>query len=292
MAAKLHFSLVSPERELFAGEVDQVDAPGSEGDFGVLAGHAPFMTTLKEGRVKATDDGDVTRVFGGARRFRRCDCRRAHHSGGARRRGYLAAWTWPLAPQSLSLEGFVGHDRQLLRKRYTHAPSARQPDRLWPPRANAFARNRRQPRRARANAGRDASRPPPAAGGRPAPPPRALRPRPRRLHQRRYVGFGPAWTGATPTAEPPVSPRGDSDSRPPPPRPPPSALRHCRLPPRRRPIRRRFAVPDVLQKVCIPSAGRQPAAASADRQGGYGLRKPSDYNCGGQLRSRRPTTSR
>jgi F-type H+-transporting ATPase subunit epsilon len=62
MAAKLHFSLVSPERELFSGEVDQVDAPGSEGDFGVLFGHAPFMTTLKEGRVKAYD-GDDTRVF-------------------------------------------------------------------------------------------------------------------------------------------------------------------------------------------------------------------------------------
>jgi F-type H+-transporting ATPase subunit epsilon len=62
VAAKLHFSLVSPERELFSGDVDQVDAPGSEGDFGVLAGHAPFMTTLKEGRVKAYD-GDVTLTF-------------------------------------------------------------------------------------------------------------------------------------------------------------------------------------------------------------------------------------
>ena len=62
MAAKLHFSLVAPERELYAGDVDQVDAPGSEGDFGVLAGHAPFMTTLKEGRVKAYD-GDETMVF-------------------------------------------------------------------------------------------------------------------------------------------------------------------------------------------------------------------------------------
>ena len=62
MAAKLHFSLVSPERELFSGQVDQVDAPGSEGDFGVLFGHAPFMTTLKEGRVKAYD-GDETMVF-------------------------------------------------------------------------------------------------------------------------------------------------------------------------------------------------------------------------------------
>ncbi len=57
MADKLHFSLVSPERELFSGEVDQVDAPGMEGDFGVLAGHAPFMTTLKEGRVHVHVDG-------------------------------------------------------------------------------------------------------------------------------------------------------------------------------------------------------------------------------------------
>jgi F-type H+-transporting ATPase subunit epsilon len=60
MAEKLHFSLVSPERELFAGLVDQVDAPGSEGDFGVLSGHAPFMTALKEGPVRVHNDGTVT----------------------------------------------------------------------------------------------------------------------------------------------------------------------------------------------------------------------------------------
>jgi F-type H+-transporting ATPase subunit epsilon len=67
MAGKLHFSLVSPERELFAGEVDQVDAPGTEGDFGVLAGHAPFMTTLKEGKVTVYDSGrrKVFEVRGG-----------------------------------------------------------------------------------------------------------------------------------------------------------------------------------------------------------------------------------
>ena len=51
MAGRLHFSLVSPERELYSGEVDQVDAPGSEGDFGVFADHAPFMTALREGFV-------------------------------------------------------------------------------------------------------------------------------------------------------------------------------------------------------------------------------------------------
>jgi F-type H+-transporting ATPase subunit epsilon len=50
--AKFHFSLVAPERELFSGEVDQVDAYGVEGDFGVLAGHEPFMTVLRPGLVK------------------------------------------------------------------------------------------------------------------------------------------------------------------------------------------------------------------------------------------------
>lgn len=61
MADKLHFSLVSPERELYAGEVDQVDAPGAEGDFGVLANHAPFMTALREGEVVVHNAGAVTR---------------------------------------------------------------------------------------------------------------------------------------------------------------------------------------------------------------------------------------
>jgi F-type H+-transporting ATPase subunit epsilon len=60
--AKIHFSLVAPERELFAGEVDQVDAPGSEGDFGVLYGHEPFMTTLRAGEV-IVRTGDARRVF-------------------------------------------------------------------------------------------------------------------------------------------------------------------------------------------------------------------------------------
>ena len=56
------FSLVAPERELYSGEVDQVDAPGAEGDFGVLAGHAPFMTTLRPGEV-IVRDGAASRIF-------------------------------------------------------------------------------------------------------------------------------------------------------------------------------------------------------------------------------------
>ena len=62
MADLLHFSLVSPERELFSGDVSQVDAPGSEGDFGVLAGHAPFMTALREGFV-TVHEGDRLHRF-------------------------------------------------------------------------------------------------------------------------------------------------------------------------------------------------------------------------------------
>jgi F-type H+-transporting ATPase subunit epsilon len=57
MAGKLSFSLVAPEREVFAGLVDQVDAPGVEGDFGVLADHAPFMTALREGPVVVINGG-------------------------------------------------------------------------------------------------------------------------------------------------------------------------------------------------------------------------------------------
>ena len=56
------FSLVAPERELYAGEVDQVDAPGAEGDFGVLAGHEPLMTTLRAGEV-VVRAGGARRVF-------------------------------------------------------------------------------------------------------------------------------------------------------------------------------------------------------------------------------------
>lgn len=56
------FSLVAPERELFSGEVDQVDAPGADGDLGVLAGHEPLMTTLKPGEVVVTQ-GAKKRVF-------------------------------------------------------------------------------------------------------------------------------------------------------------------------------------------------------------------------------------
>ena len=61
--ATFHFDLVSPEKLLFAGEVDQVDVPGSEGDFGVLAGHAPLITTLRPGILTIFSGGANIRVI-------------------------------------------------------------------------------------------------------------------------------------------------------------------------------------------------------------------------------------
>ncbi len=63
MAGKLQFSLVSPEKELFSGEVDGVDVPGEEGDFGVLPGHAPVMTTIRAGAIIIADGGEKRRLF-------------------------------------------------------------------------------------------------------------------------------------------------------------------------------------------------------------------------------------
>ena len=60
--ATFRFDLVSPEKLLFAGEVTQVDLPGSEGDFGVRAGHAPIVTTLRPGILVIYRDGGELRV--------------------------------------------------------------------------------------------------------------------------------------------------------------------------------------------------------------------------------------
>ena len=65
--ATFHFDLVSPEKLLFSGEVDQVDIPGTEGDFGVLAGHAPMVTTLRPGilTVRGARGAEKIVVLGG-----------------------------------------------------------------------------------------------------------------------------------------------------------------------------------------------------------------------------------
>jgi F-type H+-transporting ATPase subunit epsilon len=65
--ATFHFDLVSPEKLAFSGEVDQVDIPGVEGDFGVLAGHAPIVAAIRPGILTITSGGTHQKVivFGG-----------------------------------------------------------------------------------------------------------------------------------------------------------------------------------------------------------------------------------
>ncbi len=54
MAEKIHFDLVSPERMLLSEDVDMVTLPGAEGYFGVLAGHAPVISSLRPGVIEVT----------------------------------------------------------------------------------------------------------------------------------------------------------------------------------------------------------------------------------------------
>ncbi len=49
--AALHFELVTPEKLIASDDVYMVVVPGTEGEFGVMAGHAPFMSTLRDGEL-------------------------------------------------------------------------------------------------------------------------------------------------------------------------------------------------------------------------------------------------
>ena len=61
--ATFHFDLVSPEKLAFSGEVDQVDIPGAEGDFGVLAGHAPVVAAMRPGILTVTVGGKHEKII-------------------------------------------------------------------------------------------------------------------------------------------------------------------------------------------------------------------------------------
>lgn len=61
--ASFPFELVSPSRLVFSGEVEQVDVPGAEGDFGVLPAHAPFISTLRPGILTIRNGSEAKRYF-------------------------------------------------------------------------------------------------------------------------------------------------------------------------------------------------------------------------------------
>jgi F-type H+-transporting ATPase subunit epsilon len=65
--ATFHFELASPAKLVFSGDVEQVDVPGSEGDFGVLPGHAPLVAMLRPGIMTIYKGGEKQQivVYGG-----------------------------------------------------------------------------------------------------------------------------------------------------------------------------------------------------------------------------------
>lgn len=60
---KLKLDIVTPDGLIFSGDVDEVTAAGSEGEFGVLPGHAPFLTTLKIGMLVVKKGSEVMYFF-------------------------------------------------------------------------------------------------------------------------------------------------------------------------------------------------------------------------------------
>ncbi len=63
MASTLHVEVVTPERMLFSDSADMVEAPGVEGDFGILPQHAPFVSLLRPGLVKIHHSGKEKQIF-------------------------------------------------------------------------------------------------------------------------------------------------------------------------------------------------------------------------------------
>ena len=59
MSQKIILSIVTPDKQLVAEEVDQVNAPGSEGDLGILYDHAPILTNLRSGQLSYEKDGET-----------------------------------------------------------------------------------------------------------------------------------------------------------------------------------------------------------------------------------------
>ena len=57
MAEKLHLELVTPYRRILSEQVDEVVAPGTVGEFGLLPGHTPILTTLNIGELSYKQDG-------------------------------------------------------------------------------------------------------------------------------------------------------------------------------------------------------------------------------------------
>ncbi len=67
MAEKLRLKIITPEKLVFDGEVEELVAPGQMGEFGVLPGHVPFLSVLFPGRLrfKTEESGENTLIIHG-----------------------------------------------------------------------------------------------------------------------------------------------------------------------------------------------------------------------------------
>lgn len=61
MADELILEIVTPEKMVFSGKVEEATIPGTEGEFGVLRGHASLLSSIETGELSFTRDGRRTR---------------------------------------------------------------------------------------------------------------------------------------------------------------------------------------------------------------------------------------
>ncbi|HQW12694.1 MAG TPA: ATP synthase F1 subunit epsilon [Saprospiraceae bacterium] len=59
----MHISVITPEEEYFQGKIESVKVPGTSGEFQVLKGHAPIVSSLVEGKVEIRQEGGKTMSF-------------------------------------------------------------------------------------------------------------------------------------------------------------------------------------------------------------------------------------
>lgn len=59
----MHLDIISPDRNIYSGEVNSITLPGTAGSFGILNNHAPLISTLKEGKIKIKDTANKEEFF-------------------------------------------------------------------------------------------------------------------------------------------------------------------------------------------------------------------------------------
>lgn len=59
----MYLEIVTPEKKLFAGDIQLIRLPGSKGSFEILKNHAPVISTLESGQIKVVEENGAERFF-------------------------------------------------------------------------------------------------------------------------------------------------------------------------------------------------------------------------------------